>query len=126
MNRRIEKKLTIMYSNVQGYTGKKDSILEIAEALGCDMCLLTETMTTNVTMAGAKCITSKKSVGQNVAVILKGKLSGCVPMRLYEPNDTINMLGIRVEVAKNKFRRFFTAHMKQLSKNSKEIIRDSL
>ena len=73
MNRRIEKKLTIMYSNVQGYTGKKDSILEIAEALGCDMCLLTETMTTNVTMAGAKCITSKKSVGQNVAVILKRK-----------------------------------------------------
>ena len=124
MNRRLEKKLVVVYSNVQGYNGKKDSVTEIAETLECDVLLLTETMTTNVRMAGYKCITAKKSVGQDVAIILRGKLSGVVPMRLYEPNDTINMLGIRIEVAKNNFQRFYTSHMKQVSVNAKEIIRD--
>ena len=110
MNLRLEKKLVVMYSNVQGFSGKKDSITEIAETLRSDICLLAETMSTNVKMTGAKCITAKKSIGQNVAIILRGKLSGVVPMKLYEPNDTINMLGIRIEVAKNNFQRFFTAH----------------
>ena len=44
MNRRLEKKLVVVYSNVQGYTGKKDSVTEIAETLGCDVLLLTETI----------------------------------------------------------------------------------
>ena len=79
-------------------------------------------MTVNVKIEGMKCITSKKSVGQNVAIILRGAAAGLVPMKLYEPNETINMIGIRLEVAKNNFKRFYTAHMKQLSTNEKEDI----
>ena len=104
MNRRLLKELRILYSNIQGFTGKKSSIQEIMQTIECDLCLLTETMTTNVKLEGMKCIPSKKSVGQNVAMILRGRLAGLVPMKLYEPNETMNMLGIRLEVAKNSFR----------------------
>ena len=79
-------------------------------------------MTINVKLQGMKCITSKKSVGQNVAIILGNQSAGMVPMKLYEPNETINMLGIRIETAKNNHQRFYTAHMKQMSTSSKEAI----
>ena len=124
MNRRVSKKLKILYSDIQRFTGKKTSIQDIMQIVDCDFCLLTETMTTNVKIEGLKCITAKKSVGQNVAIILRGAAAGLVPMKLYEPNETINMLGIRLEVAKNNYRRFYTAHMKQLSANEKEDILD--
>ena len=126
MNKRVSKHLKIFYSNVQGFTGKKTSIQDIVQTLNCDVCLLAETMTVNVKIDGMKCITSKKSVGQNVAIILRGAAAGLVPMKLYEPNETINMIGIRLEVAKNNHRRFYTAHMKQLSTNEKEAILDQL
>ena len=42
-------------------------------------------------------------------------------MKLYEPNEDINMLGIRMELM-NNYIRIFTAHLKQASKNSREII----
>ena len=122
MNQRMKKQLTIVYSNIQGFCGKKDSIQEIMNIVDCDICLLTETMTTNVRMQGMKCITAQKSVGQNVAIILRNQLIGVVPMRLYEPNEVINMLGIRLEIAKNNHQRFYTAHMKQMSSNDKESI----
>ena len=124
MNRRVCKQLRIFYSNVQGFTGKKTSIQDIVQTVDCGICLLTETMTNNVKLNGMKCITSKKSVGQNVAIILRGSVAGIVPMKLYEPNETINMLGIRLEIAKNNYKRFYTAHMKQLSTNTKDVITD--
>ena len=122
MSKRLSKQLKIFYSNVQGFIGKKNSILEIIQTTDCDVCMLAETMTTNVKLPGLKCITSEKSVGQNVAIIPRGRVAGVVPMKLYEPNETINMLGIRLEVAKNNFRRFYTAHMKQQSTNNNEDI----
>ena len=79
-------------------------------------------MTVNVKMDRMKCITSKKSVGKNVAIVLRNQCAGLVPMRLYEPNDVINMIGIRIETAKNRYQRFFTAHMKQMSTNDRESI----
>ena len=104
MNKRVCKEFKILYSNIQGFTGKKSSIEDIMQTMGCDICLLAETMTTNIKIDGAKCITPKKSVGQNVAIILRGAAAGIVPMKLYEPNETINMMGVRLEVAKNNFR----------------------
>ena len=92
MNKRVSKNLKILYSNIQGFTGKKTSIENIMQIVNCDVCLLTETMTTNVRIDGAKCITAKKSVGQNVAIILRGAAAGLIPMKLYEPNKT---MGIR-------------------------------
>ena len=59
-----------------------------------------------------------------MAIILRGSVAGIVPMKLYEPNETINMLGIRLEIAKNNYKRFYTAHMKQLSTNTKDVITD--
>ena len=90
--------------------------------MNCDICMLTETMTLNVKFSGMRCITAKKSTGQNVAIILRGCVAGIEPMKLYEPNETVNMLGIRLEIAKNNHKRFYTAHLKQMTKNEKEII----
>ena len=39
--------LKLMYSNIQGVTKKKESLLYIMEELECDICLLAETMTKN-------------------------------------------------------------------------------
>ena len=100
MCKRAKKYFTLVYSNIQGFTGKRDSIQEIMKTVDCDVCLLTETMTVNVKMDGMKCITSKKSVGQNVAIVLRNQCAGLVPMRLYEPNDVINMIGIRIDCKK--------------------------
>ena len=124
MNKRVCKEFKILYSNIQGFTGKKTSIEEIMQTVDCDICLLAETMTRNIKVDGAKCVTPKKSVGQNVAIILRGAAAGLVPMKLYEPNETINMMGVRLEVAKNNYRRFYTAHMKQLSTNERGAVMD--
>ena len=124
MNRRLSKNIALMYSNIQGFLGKKDSIIDIMERAMCDICLLTETMTVNVKLKGMKCITAKKSVGQNVAIVLRGSVAGVVPMKLYEPNEVVNMLGVRLEIAKNNFKRFYTAHLKQMSTNDKDTIID--
>ena len=42
-------------------------------------------------------------------------------MKLYEPNLTINMIGVRIEI-QNVGLRFYTAHLKQQSTNSREDI----
>ena len=122
MNRRLLKEINLLYSNIQGFTGKKESIVDIMQRANCDICLLTETMTVNVKLNGMKCITAKKSIGQDVAIVLRGSAAGIVPMKLYEPNEAVNMLGIRLEIAKNNFKRFYTAHLKQMSTNDKEVI----
>ena len=96
MNKRKCKNLRILYSNCQGFTGKKSSIQDIIQTVECDVCLLAETMTTNVKLDGMKCIPAKKSVGQNVAILLRGIVAGIVPMKVYEPNETLNMMGIRL------------------------------
>ena len=37
MNKRLSKEITILYSNIQGFVGKKGSITEIIESVNCDM-----------------------------------------------------------------------------------------
>ena len=44
-------------------------------------------------------------------------------VKIYEPNETINMLGVRFEI-KNNCVRFFTAHLKQCSVNTRDVIQD--
>ncbi len=123
MNKRITKQIKLVYSNVQGFTGKKTSVTEIVQSLDCDICMLVETMTTRVKVEDMKSICPSKSVGQNVAILVGSRLIGCPTMKLYEPNEDVNMLGIRVELAKNNRVRFFTAHLKQISANEKDQIR---
>ena len=122
MNERVSKSVNIVYSNVQGFTGKKDSICDIMQRVDCDIALLAETMTLNVKVNGMRCIKAKKSIGQNVAIILRKSAVGMRPMKLYEPNDVVNMLGVRLEIAKNNPKRFYTAHLKQMSANEREVI----
>ena len=93
------------------------------ESVDCDICMLAETMTSRVKIEGMKCITPKKSVGQNVAIVLRERMTGVLSLKLYEPNDVINMIGIRIELAKNNCKRLYTAHLKQLSTNGKDVIR---
>lgn len=115
--------MSIMYSNIQGVTGKKTSLLEILETLNPDICLLAETMTANFNLEGCKVITPHKSVGQNVAIVLRNKLR-CQPVvKIYEPNETINMIGVRFEMKNNNLR-FYTAHLKQCSVNSRDDIQE--
>ena len=123
MNKRLTKNIKIMYSNIQGFTGKKSSITDIFHSIDCDVCMLVETMTTRVKIEGGRSICPNKSVGQNVAIVLGSRLSGCPTMKLFDPNDDINMLGIRIEVAKNNCLRLYTAHLKQISTNDKDVIR---
>ena len=78
-------------------------------------------MTRNVTMKGCQSVCPEKSVGQNVAVLLCGKLSGCKKMKLYEPNPTVNMIGVRIEMNQTGIR-FYTAHLKQQSTTSRDDI----
>ena len=99
----------IMYANIQGFTGKKTSLQYNMDDVGADVVLLSETMTRKVGLQGCQCVCPQKSVGQNVAVILAGKMCSCEKMKLYEPNETINMLGIRVEV-KGTGIRLYTVH----------------
>ena len=39
-----------------------------------------------------------KSVGQNVCIILRNKLIDKEIIKMYEPNDTVNLIGIRIEM----------------------------
>ena len=64
----------------------------------------------------------KSSVGQNVSIILAGKCCNVKKMKIYEPNDSINMIGVRLEV-KNNGIRVYTAHMKQQSTSSRDEIK---
>ena len=113
--------INVMYANIQGFTGKKTSLQYIINSLDADVVLLAETMTRKVDLKGFQCIYPKESVGQNVAIILSPKLSSYNKMKLYEPNDTINMIGIRVEI-RNVGVRLYTAHLKQQSTNTREEI----
>ena len=84
--------LTVLYSNIQGVTGKKISLLEILESVDPDVCLLAETLTANFKLDGCKVILPHKSIGQNVAILLRRKLLHQPVVKIYEPNETINMI----------------------------------
>ena len=103
-----------MFANIQGLRGKKTSLRHVMETTGAGIVMLAETMVRNVSLENCQCINPKVSVGQNVSIILAGKCCNIRKMKLYEPNDTINMLGVRLEV-KNSAIRMYTAHMKQQS-----------
>ena len=111
-----------MYANIQGVRGKVTSLKYVLTALSADIILLTETMVQNVKLDGYQCINPKKSVGQNVSIVLSDKLAGCPKMKLYEPNDSINMIGVRLEI-NGCGTRIYTAHMKQQSSNSRDDIK---
>ena len=66
--------LNIMYSNIQGVTKKKESLLYIMEDQDIDICLLAETLTKCVNFPGLRCITPLKSIGQNVCIIVRKKV----------------------------------------------------
>ena len=111
----------IKYANIQGFTGKKTSLQYTMDALNVDLALIAETMARKVTLQGCQCVCPKESVGQNVAVIMAGKTCSYKKMRLYEPNDVVNMMGVRLEI-KGTGVRLYTAHLKQQSTHTKEEI----
>ena len=111
--------LAVMYSNIQGITKKKESLINIMEELDIDICLLAETLTRNVKIDGCRCFTPNKSVGQNVCIIIRKKVVDNDIIKLYEPNETINMIGIRIEML-NSCIRIYTAHLKQQSVSSRD------
>ncbi len=113
--------IKIMYANIQGFTGKKTSLQHTMNSLESDVVLLAETMVRKVSLDGCQPICPKESVGQNVAIILAGRMCSLNKMKLYEPNDTINMIGVRIEV-RNSGIRLYTAHLKQQSTNCREDI----
>ena len=122
-NRSLKEDVILIYSNIQGFTGKKDSLKEIIDKIDPDVCLFAETMTAKIKLDGCKSVTPSKSMGQNVGMLLRKKLMSQNIVKIYEPNDTVNMIGVRLEL-KNNSLRFFTAHLKQLSKNPKDVIQD--
>ena len=113
--------ITIMYANIQGFTGKKTSLQHTMDSVNASVVLLAETMTRKVELKGYQCINPKESVGQNVAVLTAGKTCSYDKMKLYEPNGTINMIGVRIEV-KGVGIRVYTAHLKQQSTHTQEEI----
>ena len=113
--------MTIMYANIQGFTGKKTCLQYTMSGVKADVVMLAETMTRKCVLEGYQSICPEKSVGQNVAVILANKTCSYKKMKLYEPNDTVNMIGVRLEV-KGTGIRLYTAHLKQQSTSSKEEI----
>ena len=114
--------VTIMYANIQGIRGKKTSLEHVMSTCNADIVLLAETMTRNVKIEGCKCINPKTSVGQNVSIVLRGKCISNRKMKLFEPNESINMLGIRIEI-NGVGLRIYTAHLKQQSTNSRDDIK---
>ena len=122
-NKNMRQELNIMYSNVQGFSGKKKSLTEIFCKDEPDICLFAETMTKRTKVEGSKSINPVKSIGQNVAILLRRKLKNIKVVKIYEPSDTVNMIGIRFEL-KNNGVRLYTAHLKQLSVNSRATITD--
>ena len=113
--------INIIYSNIQGYTKKKESLSYIMDELDCDICLLAETMTRNVKLKGCRCITPNKSVGQNVCIIVRNRLVDNDIIKMYEPNDDVNLIGIRIELMGSSIR-IYTAHLKQQSAASRDEI----
>ena len=113
--------INIVYSNIQGITKKKESLTHIMEELGCDVCLLAETMTRTIKIKDCRCFTANKSIGQNVCVIVRNKLIDKKIIKMFEPNELVNMLGIRIELL-NTGIRLYTAHLKQQSVCSREDI----
>ena len=122
VKRKVNKQINILYSNIQGVRGKKTSLKHVMETTDSDIVLLTETMVRNVDIEGCQCINPKVSVGQNVSIILAGRCCNKKKMKLYEPNDVINMMGLRLEV-NNTGLRLYTAHMKQQSTTSRDDIK---
>ena len=110
-----------MYANIQGVRGKKTSLKHVINTVDADLVLLTETMTRKVCLENYYCVNPKASVGQNVCIVLANSCNN-EKMKLYEPNETINMIGVRV-VINGMGVRMYTAHMKQQSTNSRDDIR---
>ena len=108
-----------MYSNIQGVTKKKESLINIMEELNVDICLLAETMTRTFKIDGCRCFQPNKSVGQNVSVVLRNRLIDNDVIKLYEPNETINLLGIRIEMLNSCIR---ISHLKQQSTSQRDEI----
>ena len=113
--------VNIIYSNIQGFTKKRESLINIMEELQCDVCLLAETMTRNIKIKECRCFTSNKSIGQNVCIIVRNSLADRHIIKMYEPNELINMIGIRIELM-NTGVRIYTAHLKQQSVYPREDI----
>ena len=95
--------------------------MNIIEDLDIDVCLLAETMTRTVKIEGCRAFTANKSVGQNVSIIIRNRLVDNDIIKMYEPSEVINLIGIRVEML-NVSIRIFTAHLKQQSVCTKEEI----
>ena len=119
--RKVNETINIMYSNIQGFTKKKENLIHIMEELDCDVCLLTETMTKLVKIRNCRCFNPNKSVGQNVCIIVRNEIMDKTIIKMYEPNEMINLMGIRVEML-NSGIRIYTAHLKQQSVSSREDI----
>ena len=88
--------LNILYSNIHGIARKKESLQYIMEELDCDICLLAETMTKTVELNGCRCINPSKSIGQNVNIIIRNTVIDNDIIKLYEPNELVNLMGIRI------------------------------
>ena len=56
--------IVVMYANIQGFRGKKTSLLEVMETMNVDIVLLAETMTRNVSIEGCLCITRNLQLGK--------------------------------------------------------------
>ena len=54
-------------------------------------------MIRTVKIIGCKCITASRSVGQNVFIVVRNKFVNNDIVKLYEPNDNVNKIGIRIE-----------------------------
>ncbi len=112
-----------MYSNIQGFTKKKESLCEIMDELDCDVCMLAETMVCKAKINGERCITANKSTGQNVCIVVRNRIKNNKITKLYDPNETANMIGVRIDLVSSSFR-IYTAHFKQQSTNSRDEIID--
>ena len=120
-NRNQTKHFSLMYANIQGARGKITSLRHVMETVSADFVLLAETMTRKVCLDGCEVISPKKSTGQNVSIILSKSCCTRKKMKLFEPNETVNMMGIRIEINQVGFR-LYTAHLKQQSTSTREEI----
>ena len=116
-----EYELKVLYSNIQGLSRKKISLANIIEETKTDVCLLAETMVRNAKVEGYKSISPNVSVGQNVCILKCGKVLNLKTVKIYEPNETINMIGIKI-IMHNNCLRIYTAHLKQQSTNTRDEI----
>ena len=60
------KQIVVMYANIQGFRGKRDSLGFVMDSVKADVVLLAETMVRQVSIESCKCKNPKKLVGQNV------------------------------------------------------------